>query len=99
MDFRHGLLEALRNRILQIDAGSTQTHSEKVLLEIRRHAAYALDVDENFVTKTLLPNAASLLSGTLGNDRNLRLAIANSQPVRQFLAAAVIEKMILGEIK
>jgi hypothetical protein len=55
-------------------------------------------VDELFVSKSLLPDGVAFIRGKLEKDHNLRVAIANSQTVPKYLAAAILEKMIGGEI-
>ena len=93
------LLEKLRNRILDLDLYANGSQTDRALLESRIRAAEAMAVDEAFVTRRLLPDAIAFVSGALARDHNLRVAIANSQAVRKYLAAAVIEKMIHGEIE
>jgi hypothetical protein len=93
------LLEKLRNRILDLDLYASGSQIDKALSEARIRAAEAMGVDEVFVSRRLLPDAVALLYGALDKDHNLRVAIANSQAVRKYLAAAVIEKMIHGEIE
>jgi hypothetical protein len=93
------LLEKLRNRILDLDLYASGSQIDRALSEARIRAAAAMAVDEVFVTRSLLPDAVALVRGALGKDHNLRVAIANSQAVPRYLAAAVIEKMIHGEIQ
>ena len=50
-------------------------------------------------SKSLLPDGVALLMGKLEKDHNLRVAIANSQTVPKYLAAAILEKLIGGEIQ
>jgi hypothetical protein len=93
------LLEKLRNHILDLDLYASGSQTDSALVEARIRAAEAMGVDEAFLTRRLLPDAIALVRGALARDHNLRVAIANSQAVRKYLAAAVIEKMIHGEIE
>lgn len=93
------LLEKLRNRILDLEIYASGSQTDRALLDARILAAEAMAVDEAFVTRRLLPDAIALVRGALDKDHNLRVAIANSQAVRKYLAAALIEKMIHGEIE
>lgn len=93
------MLEKLRNRILGVDLFASGSLIEKELARARTAAASALLVDELFISRSLLQEAERQVKGTAGKDRNLRVAIANSQGVRKYLAAAILDKMIRGEIQ
>jgi hypothetical protein len=93
------LLEKLRNRILDLDLYASGSQIDRAMADARVNAADAMAVDEVFVTRSLLLDAVALVRGALDKNRNLRVALANSQAVRKYLAAAVIEKMIHGEIE
>ena len=97
-DLRYSL-EKLRNRILDLDRYAGGGDIDRALAEARTRAAEAMAVDEVFVMRSLLPDAVALVRGALDKHHNLRVAIANSQAVRKYLAAAVIEKMIHGEVE
>jgi hypothetical protein len=96
-DDQRFLLEKLRNRLLDIDRFASQSEIRQALKESQKRAADAMAVDELFVSKSLLPDATALIKGELENDHNLRVAIANSQTVPNYLAAAILEKIISGE--
>jgi len=92
------LLEILRNRLLDIDRYASRSELIRALRESQKRAAEAMAVDELFVSKSLLPDGVAFIRGKLEKDHNLRVAIANSQTVPKYLAAAILEKMIGGEI-
>jgi hypothetical protein len=98
LENRRYLHERLRNKILELDGYPSESEIFGTLTEARSKAAAAIVVDQSFVD-SLLRDALALLAGTADRDRNLRVAIANRHAVRKYLAAAVIEKMIRGEIK
>jgi hypothetical protein len=91
-------LYKLRNVILEIENDNLSAQSSDALSDWQRQAAEAMAVDELFVSRSLLPDAIAHLRGTLRNDRNLRIAVTNSQTVRRYLAAALLERMIQGEV-
>ena len=93
------LLEKLRNRLLDIEQYASRSKISQALRESQKRAAEAMAVDELFVSKSLLPDAVALVRGNLEKDYNLRVAIANSQTVAKYLAAAILEKIIGGEIQ
>jgi hypothetical protein len=61
-------------------------------------AAEAMAVDDAFVSKSLLPDAIAYAQGRLDRPHNLRVALANSYAVPQYLAATMIDKAIAGDI-
>ena len=93
------MLEKLRNRILGVDLFASGSLIEKELARARTAAASALLVDELFISRSLLQEAERQVRGTAEKDRNLRVAIANSQSVRKYLAAAILDKMIRNEVQ
>jgi len=95
---RGTLLERLRNQILDIDPGASHEAVLRALREAQQMAARAMAVDESFVAKSLLRDAVALISGNLARSDNLRVALANSYAVPQYLAATILHKMIAGEI-
>ena len=92
-------LEKLRNRLLDIEQYASRSELTQAFRESQKRAAEAMAVDELFVSKSLLPDGVALLMGKLEKDHNLRVAIANSQTVPKYLAAAILEKLIGGEIQ
>ena len=94
----NSFLEPLRDRILGLGYYPSPSEISDRLTKTRTKAESEMAVDEFFVTKSLLPDAESLLAGAIDSDHNLRLAIANSQAARKYLAGALIEKIIRGEI-
>ena len=93
------VLEKLRNRILGVNLYASGNQIEQELTRARTAAAKALLVDELFISRSLLQEAERHVRGTAEKDRNLRVAIANSQGVRKYLAAAILDKMIRGEVQ
>ncbi len=93
------MLQKLRNRILGVDLFASGSLIEKELTRARTAAASALLVDELFISRSLLQEAERHVRGTAEKDRNLRVAIANSQSVRKYLAAAILDKMIRNEVQ
>lgn len=91
-------LYKLRNMILEIENDNVGAQSSDTLGDWQRQAAEAMAVDELFVSRSLLPDAIAHLRGTLRNDRNLRIAVTNSQAVPRYVAAALLERMIQGEV-
>ena len=96
-NFRY-LLERLLHKILELDGCPSESEIIETLAQARIRAAAAIVVDPNFIV-SLFKDAVALLAGATDRDRNLRVAIANRHAVRKYLAAAVIEKMIRGEIE
>lgn len=93
-----GLLEALRDSILAVEGRSRQDDVSRALREAKAMAAEAMAVDDAFVSKSLLRDAIDYAKGRLNRSSNLRIALANSYAVPQYLAACVIDKVIAGEI-
>ena len=87
-----------RHKILELDGCPSESEIIETLAQARIRAAAAIVVDPNFIV-SLFKDAVALLAGATDRDRNLRVAIANRHAVRKYLAAAVIEKMIRGEIE
>jgi len=93
------LLELLRNQLLGIDPSAPQEAVAPALREAQQKAAAAMAVDDAFVARSLLPDAVALVRGNLQRSHNLRVALANSYAVPQYLAATILNKMIAGEIQ
>jgi hypothetical protein len=98
-DARLALLERLRNLLLEIDPSAPQETISRALREAQQKAARAMAVDDAFVARSLLPDAIALVRGNLERSHNLRVALANSYAVPQYLAATILNKMIVGEIE
>jgi hypothetical protein len=98
-DVCRALLELLRNQLLGIDPSAPQEAVTPALRETQQKAAAAMAVDDAFVAKSLLPDAVALVRGNLQRSHNLRVALANSYAVPQYLAATILNKMIAGEIQ
>jgi hypothetical protein len=92
-------LGKLRNRILGLDAFPRSDQVAAALRNAQRMTAESMAVDERFVDRSLLRDALALMSGTPIKDHDLRVAIANNQAARKYLAAALLEKMISGELR
>ena len=56
-------------------------------------------VDDAFVARSLVPDAIAQVRGNLERSHNLRVALANSYAVPQYLAATILDKLIAGEIQ
>jgi hypothetical protein len=95
---RRTFLENLRNLILAIDPRAPKEAVPRALREAQRSAAEAMAVDDAFVSKSLLPDAVAYVQGRLERTHNLRVALANSYAVPQYLAAMLIDKMIAGDV-
>jgi hypothetical protein len=98
-DVCRALLELLRNQLLGIDLSAPPEAVTPALREAQQKAAAAMAVDEAFVARSLLPDAVALVGGSLLRSHNLRVALANSYAVPQYLAATILNKMIAGEIQ
>jgi hypothetical protein len=98
VDTGRTLLENLRNLILAIDPRAPKEAVSRALREAQRVAAEAMAVDDAFVSKSLLPDALAYVQRRLERSHNLRVALANSYAVPQYLAAMIIDKMIVGDI-
>lgn len=94
------LLEKLRNTLLEIDIMAPLDTVSRALRDIQQMAARAMAVDEAFVARSVLRDAVGLVSGDLrsSSSHNLRVALANSYAVPQFIAATILHKMINGEL-
>jgi hypothetical protein len=90
-------LQKLRSMILEIGYHSSGEQVAQALRDWQRRAAEAMAVDDLFVSRSLLPDAVELARGTLSSDRNLRVAVSNSQAVPKYLAAALLQRVIQGE--
>lgn len=93
------IVATLRNQLLGCSSFSERSQLDKALLAARLSAARAMAVDDAFVSRSLLPDAVRLMQGTLTRHHNLRVAIANSQAVREYLVAAVLDMMVRGELQ
>jgi hypothetical protein len=90
-------IQRLRSMILGIGYQNSGEQVAQALRDWQRRAAEAMAVDELFVSRSLLPDAVALARGTLYADRNLRVAVTNSQVVPKYLAAALLQRVIQGE--
>jgi hypothetical protein len=88
----------LRNRILGLRLYCSEPEVSEALMNAHSEAAKAMAVDDRFVSRSLLVDAISLYSGKLHQHHNLRIAISNSQAVRTYLAATILQKVIDREI-
>lgn len=92
------LLEYLRNRILDLTLSTARSTAEIALNDARIEAAKQMGVDEFFVAKSLLRDAVALIKGEQINDDNIRTAVANSHSVRRYVAAALIDRCVKGDL-
>ncbi|MGO9275080.1 MAG: hypothetical protein ACLQOO_33410 [Terriglobia bacterium] len=97
-DAVRGFLETLRNRILAVELRTPREAVSRALQDAKRMAAETMAVDDAFVSKSLLPDAIAYAQGRLDRPHNLRVALANSYAVPQYLAATMIDKAIAGDI-
>jgi hypothetical protein len=93
------LLQQLRNQLLGIDPSAPQETVSRALRDAQQKAAAAMAVDDAFVARSLVPDAVALVRGNLERSHNLRVALANSYAVTQYLAATTLDKLIAGEIQ
>jgi hypothetical protein len=93
------IVATLRNQLLGCSSFAERSQLDKALLDARLRAARAMAVDDAFVSRSLLPDAVGLMRGTPTKHHNLRVAIANSQAVREYLTAAVLDMMVRGELQ
>ena len=95
---RRTLLQSLRNSILSIGIEASKEAVSRALREAQMLAAEAMAVDDAFVSRRLLPDAIAQLEERLDRSDNLRVALANSYAVQQYLAwCTIIDKMVAGE--
>jgi hypothetical protein len=93
------LLQQLRNQLLEIDPSAPQETVSRALRGAQQKAAAAMSVDDAFVARSLVPDAVALVRGNLALSHNLRVALANSYAVPQYLAATILDKLIAGEVQ
>ena len=96
--------ERLRNRLLDISSFSAPSEVRKQRELLLRRTAEAMDVAQEFVSKSLLLAAIRLArterEGIEPRDNwNLQVAIANRHLVGKYLAVELLQKVIDGELR
>ena len=92
-------LNRLRNQLLEIDRSAPRDAVVRAMLEGQRMAAESMGVDEAFVSRSLLRDALAALEGNLKKPQKLRVALTNSYAAQRYIAAKILDSMIVGEIK